>query len=197
MNHDKSSLNEIKYPMLKMVDEATQAQRSDKFHEQAKFWFNTNPTIIRELLSWIYQHQAQLHLPAIDEQNPTRTILDPFMGFGAVLKEALALDSIPIGIEINPVSWFFAHTEMEHFDAKSLSSAFRHLAKRKTWHETPLQEELHSYYKTTCPCEKEHTEKADVVRLFWIQTDLCSNPNCQKRIPLFEDFIVFQKKVTV
>jgi hypothetical protein len=197
MNHDKSSLNEIQYPILKMMDEAAQAQRPDKFHEQAKFWFNTNPAIIRELLSWIYQNKAQLHLPAIDEQNPALTILDPFMGFGTVLKEALALDSVPIGIEINPVSWFFAHTEMEQHDFKTITTAFKRLAKRKTWHGTPLQEELLSYYKTACPCEKDHPEKAEVVRLFWIQTDMCSNSACQKRIPLFEDFIIYQKKMTV
>ncbi len=197
MNHDKSSLNEIQYPILKIMDEATQAQRSDKFHEQAKFWFNTNPIIIRELLTWIYQNKAQLHLPSTDGQNPALTILDPFMGFGTVLKEAQALDSVPIGIEINPVSWFFAHAEMEKHDLKTISSAFRRLAKRKTWHGTPLQEELLSYYKTACPCEKNHPEKAEVVRLFWIQTDMCSNPTCQKRIPLFEDFIIYQKKMTV
>ncbi|MBC8553765.1 MAG: DUF1156 domain-containing protein, partial [Candidatus Brocadiales bacterium] len=80
------------------------------------------------------------------------TVLDPFMGGGTTIVEALRLGAKAIGIDLNPVAWFIVKTEVEPVDIDELKAAFERLANRKTLSGKPLKEEVLSYYKTTCPC---------------------------------------------
>jgi len=59
-------------------------------------------------------------------------ILDPFMGGGTTVVEALRLGCKVIGIDLNPVAWFIVKTEVEPVDAEQLKAAFERLANRKT-----------------------------------------------------------------
>ena len=118
------------------------------------------------------------------------TVLDPFMGGGTTIVEALRLGAKAIGIDLNPVAWFIVKTEVEPVDIDELKAAFERLANRKTLSGKPLKEEVLSYYKTTCPCCE---NEADSVYTFWIKSAICTNPNCKEQVPLFKNYIIAQK----
>lgn len=122
------------------------------------------------------------------------TVLDPFMGGGTTIVEALRLGAKAIGIDLNPVAWFIVKTEVEPVDINELKNAFERLANRKTLSGKPLKEELLSYYKTTCPCCK---NEADSVYTFWVKSAICTNPNCKEQVPLFKNYIIAQKSPSI
>ena len=122
------------------------------------------------------------------------TVLDPFMGGGTTIVEALRLGAKAIGIDLNPVAWFIVKTEVEPVDIDELKDAFERLANRKTLSGKPLKEELLSYYKTTCPC---CNNEADSVYTFWVKSAICTNPNCKEQVPLFKNYIIAQKSPSI
>ncbi len=122
------------------------------------------------------------------------TVLDPFMGGGTTIVEALRLGAKAIGIDLNPVAWFIVKTEVDPVDIDELKDAFERLANRKTISGKTLKEELLSYYKTTCPCCK---NEADSVYTFWVKSAICTNPNCKEQVPLFKNYIIAQKSPSI
>src|SRR5439155_17140050 len=65
-----------------------------------------------------------------DPDTNGKVILDPFMGGGTTVVEALRLGCKVIGIDLNPVAWFIVKTEVEPVDLDALKSAFERLAER-------------------------------------------------------------------
>ena len=125
-------------------------------------------------------------------------ILDPFMGGGTTIVEALRLGIKPIGIDINPVAWFVTKKEIEALDLDAFENEFKKL-------EEKVGGEIKSYYKTHCPiCKKENSrtyewdegnnELADVMYVFWVNKVKCLNPDCKKRVYLFPSFKIATKK---
>ena len=54
----------------------------------------------------------------------TLSILDPFMGGGTTVVEALRLGCTVTGIDLNPVAWFIVKTEVEPVATNELDAAF-------------------------------------------------------------------------
>ncbi len=126
-----------------------------------------------------------------DPDTNGKVILDPFMGGGTTVVEALRLGCKVIGIDLNPVAWFIVKTEVEPLDLDELKAAFERLANRKTHSGRTVREELLSHYKTRCPaCGN---EDADIIYVFWVKSAICTNPECKKQVPLFSDYLVAQK----
>ncbi len=74
-----------------------------------------------------------------------KVVLDPFMGGGTTVVEALRLGCKVVGIDLNPVAWFIVKTEVEPVEIDALKAAFDRLAERpvawndgKPLRETPL-----------------------------------------------------------
>ncbi|KJR40411.1 adenine-specific DNA methylase [Candidatus Magnetoovum chiemensis] len=136
-----------------------------------------------------------------DHTNDSETngikILDPFMGGGTTVVEALRLGCRVTGIDLNPVAWFIVKCETEPVDIEQLQDAFKRLENRITSSGKPLKEELLSHYKTECPCCGAGTEDADIIYTFWVKSAVCTNPNCKKEVPLFKDYIISQKSPTI
>ena len=124
-------------------------------------------------------------------------ILDPFMGGGTTVIEALRLGCHVTGIDLNPVAWFIVKTEAEPVDIDELKDAFRRLEQRRTLSGRPLKEELLSHYKTECPCCGAGREDADIIYSFWVKSAVCTNPNCRKEVPLFNNYIIAKKSPTI
>ena len=124
-------------------------------------------------------------------------ILDPFMGGGTTVIEALRLGCHVTGIDLNPVAWFIVKTEAEPVDINELKDAFRRLEQRTTLSGRPLKEELLSHYKTECPCCGAGREDADIIYSFWVKSAVCTNPNCRKEVPLFNNYIIAKKSPTI
>ena len=124
-------------------------------------------------------------------------ILDPFMGGGTTIVEALRLGCHVTGIDLNPVAWFIVKTEAEPVDIKELKNAFKRLEERRTSNGKPLKEELLTHYKTECPCCGAGREEADIIYTFWVKSAICTNPTCKKEVPLFSDYIIAKKSPSI
>ena len=124
-------------------------------------------------------------------------ILDPFMGGGTTVVEALRLGCHVTGIDLNPVAWFIVKTEVEPVDIDELKAAFKRLEQRITLSGKPLKEELLSHYKTECPCCGAGREQADIIYTFWVKSAICTNPDCRKQVPLFPNYIIAKKSPSV
>ena len=124
-------------------------------------------------------------------------ILDPFMGGGTTIVEALRLGCRVTGIDLNPVAWFIVKTEVEPVDLKDLQAAFQRLEERTTLSGQSVKEELLSHYKTECPCCGAGREEADIIYTFWVKAAICTNPNCRQEVPLFGNYIIAAKTPSV
>jgi adenine-specific DNA methylase len=124
-------------------------------------------------------------------------ILDPFMGGGTTIVEALRLGCHVTGIDLNPMAWFIVKTEVEPVDIDELKASFKRLEQRITSSGKPLKEELLSHYKTECPCCGAGREQADIIYTFWVKSAICTNPGCRKQVPLFPNYIIAKKSPSV
>jgi adenine-specific DNA methylase len=57
-----------------------------------------------------------------DPDTIDKVILDPFMGGGTTVVEALRLGCRVIGNDLNPVAWFIVKTEVEPIDLEALKT---------------------------------------------------------------------------
>ncbi len=78
-----------------------------------------------------------------------RIILDPMIGGGTTLHEALRMGANVIGVDVDPIPIMQARATLTGYPLAKLESAFTALV-------TSLREELAPLYRTACPhCEKE------------------------------------------
>jgi adenine-specific DNA methylase len=113
-----------------------------------------------------------------------KTVLDPFMGGGTSIVEALRLGCNAIGGELNPVAWFIVKKQVEAVDLDDLDDAFERL-------EEEIGPEIKHYYETECPhCDEHnnasHCDKyADAMYYFWVKLLPCRN--CGEDVTLLKD----------
>lgn len=131
-----------------------------------------------------------------DSETNGKLILDPFMGGGTTVVEALRLGCKVTGIDLNPVAWFIVKTEVEPVDVDALRAAFDRLAERRVaWSGKSVRETLLEQYKTECPCCG--NTDADIIYTFWVKSAICTSMNCGKQVPLFSDYLVAQKSPSI
>lgn len=131
-----------------------------------------------------------------DPDTKDKVVLDPFMGGGTTVVEALRLGCRVIGIDLNPVAWFIVKTEVEPVDLSALKDAFERLSERPVaWSGKPLRETLLNQYRTECPCCGAGREAADIIYTFWVKSAICTA--CKKLVPLFKDYLVAQKSPSI
>jgi putative DNA methylase len=130
-----------------------------------------------------------------DPDTNDKVILDPFMGGGTTVVEALRLGCRVIGIDLNPVAWFIVKTEIEPVDLDALKSAFERLAERPVaWNDgRSLRQTLLNFYKT----DVAEGIEADVIYTFWVKSAICTDPNCRREVPLFTDYIITQNAPSI
>ena len=125
-------------------------------------------------------------------------VLDPFMGGGTTVIEALRLGAKVIGIDINPVAWFVTKKEIEPLDLKQFDEEFKNLKEK-------VGKNLKEYYKTKCPkCQIKRMNRnyewnesdgyADIMYVFWVNKVKCLNPYCGKEVHLYPSFKIATKK---
>ncbi len=124
------------------------------------------------------------------------SILDPFMGGGTTVVEALRLGCKVTGIDLNPVAWFIVKTEVEPVVISELEEAFERLSKRTvSWSGKSLKETLLEMYKTECPCCG--NKEADTIYTFWVKSAPCTTALCTHETPLFSDYIIAYKSPSI
>lgn len=131
-----------------------------------------------------------------DGDTSGKVVLDPFMGGGTTVVEALRLGCKVVGIDLNPVAWFIVKCETTPVEIAELERAFEDLANRTVpWSGKPLKQTLLDLYKTTCPCCG--NADADIIYAFWVKSAICTDPTCRKQVPLFGDYFVAAKQPSI
>ena len=102
-------------------------------------------------------------------------VLDPFMGGGTTIVEALRLGCKVIGVDINPVAWFVTKKEVEAVDLATLDEAFQNL-------EDSAGKFIKQYYRTKCL----HGHNAEVMYFFWVKVAKCKS--CGSIVKLFPNY---------
>jgi putative DNA methylase len=103
-----------------------------------------------------------------------RIVLDPMMGGGTTIVEALRLGCRVVGADLNPVSWFIVKKEIDPVNPADLQAAFKGI-------DAKLGEQIRSRYVTKCP---DCGQLATAVYYFWVKRVPC--PVCGKPISLFQ-----------
>lgn len=112
-----------------------------------------------------------------------KIVLDPFMGGGTTIVEALRLGCKVIGGDINPVAWFVTKKEIESVNLDMLDTAFRNL-------EQTAGRQIKNYYRTTCP----NGHDAEVMYYFWVKTAECVK--CSAKVRLFPNYELSRRNHT-
>lgn len=136
-----------------------------------------------------------------DPDTNGKVVLDPFMGGGTTVVEALRLGCKVVGIDLNPVAWFIVKTQVEPVDSKELDAAFERLVKHIVpWSGRPLRQALLDLYQTAPPWMAEEVcglRNSDVIYTFWVHSAVCTSPTCRKQVPLFSDYVVAGKSPSI
>lgn len=108
-----------------------------------------------------------------------KVVLDPFMGSGTTLGEAVKLGAKAIGCDINPVSAFLARQAFTPASEEKLRAAFKQL-------ERDVAPEIRRYYQTRDP---QTGEMIPVLYCFWVKT--VTTPDGEV-IPLLSRYVFAQ-----
>ncbi len=136
-----------------------------------------------------------------DPDTSGKVVLDPFMGGGTTVVEALRLGCKVVGVDLNPVAWFIVKTEVEPVDLAALEAAFDRLANRTVpWSGKRLRETLLGLYKTAAPYTAPDSKKlgdSDVIYTFWVKSAICTGAKCGKQVPLFSNYVLAGKRPSI
>lgn len=105
-----------------------------------------------------------------------KVVLDPFMGSGTTLGEALKLGCSVVGCDINPVSTFLVRQALTPVSEMKLRDAFKAL-------EHSISAEIKRYYTTI---DRETGKPIPVLYAFWVKE--LETPKGE-RIPLFSNYV--------
>lgn len=121
-----------------------------------------------------------------------KVVLDPFMGGGTTVIEALRLGCKVVGVDINPVAWWIVRSALQSVSLDTLDQAFEEL--NRTAGQT-----IREYYKTTCPLclqRQEHLFEipvaADVTFALWVKEIPCID--CKRMVPLHTSYLITHQK---
>jgi putative DNA methylase len=108
-----------------------------------------------------------------------KVVLDPFMGSGTTLGEAVKLGAKAIGCDINPISTFLVRQAFTRVSEVQLRAVFNHL-------ENLVAPEIRRFYQTRDP---ESGKLIPVLYFFWVKTVITPDG---ETIPLFSRFVFSQ-----
>jgi adenine-specific DNA methylase len=109
---------------------------------------------------------------------PGRIVLDPFMGGGTTIHEALRLGCNVIGVDYNPVAWWSVRSSITLPDLASLEEGFLRLKER-------VSDQVLSHYLTHCPkcCEQGYA-----AFVLWVRKAKCER--CSSILRLHESYVL-------
>ena len=105
-----------------------------------------------------------------------KVVLDPFMGSGTTLGEALKLGCTVVGCDINPISTFLVRQALTHVDEARLRRTYAAL-------EADVRQEIAHYYTTA---DRETGAIIPVLYAFWVKELETSDG---ERVPLFSSYV--------
>ena len=119
------------------------------------------------------------------EKKENITVLDPFMGGGTTIFEALRFGCKVIGNDLQPLSLFVTKALVEPINEKAVNAEVKHLERK-------VGNRIREYYQTICPC---CGSKADGMYAFHVKK-VKTDAHCEEH-KLFSSFIITYKKGSV
>lgn len=110
-----------------------------------KWWARRTGTVFRGVLLDLLLDEGEDVMDAFYRRHnfSDTTVLDPFMGGGTTVGEALRLGCRVVGCDLNPVAWFLVKQAMREVDTPALLEAYRQM-------EDEVAEPIGAMYATTC-----------------------------------------------
>lgn len=105
-----------------------------------------------------------------------KVVLDPFMGSGTTVGEALKLGCAVVGCDINPVSTFLVRQALTYVDEERLRKAYREL-------EEAVRSDIAQYYVTQ---DRETGRDIPVLYAFWVKEVTTKSG---EMVPLFSSYV--------
>jgi len=147
-------------------------------HSVHKWWARRPGSLFRGLLldhllpdgesAWERYHTS-VDIPAETGTDPI--ILDPFMGGGTTLIEAVRLGVRAVGVDLSPVAWWTVRQELLAVPLEQLDHAYD-LVRRA------CAVNLRALYATRCPCGA----RAEGVYWFWVTVVPCARCGSEVRL---------------
>lgn len=186
--NNPSILNDFPFDKIYEVSRKEASRKKPIFFIHKYFARRPTCNFRLALLSLLFEGKTDIWSHFYDSlqipEDNSLTILDPFMGGGTTIFEALRLGANVIGNDLQPLSRFVTEAEIRPLDATRLKKQLSVL-------EEKVGKKIQSYFKTDCPeCGKE----ADVMYNFHVKqaktTSHCEEHN------LYSSFIIASKKGT-
>jgi putative DNA methylase len=131
-----------------------------------------------KLVSWDKKAESLWKFYSQDIQLHGKVVLDPMMGGGTTVVEALRLGCKVVGGDLNPVAWFIVKKSVENINPELLYQVLADI-------DRDLGDALRKYYRTTCP---ECGNEAEGIYYFYYKEVPC--PKCANVVPLMRNFFL-------
>jgi putative DNA methylase len=136
-----------------------------------------------KLTSWDKKAESLWKFYSQDIRLHGKIVLDPMMGGGTTIVEALRLGCKVVGGDLNPVAWFIVKKSIEDIEPKLLRQALVDI-------DQDLGSSLREYYRTTCP---ECGSDAEGIYYFYCKEVSC--PKCANVVPLMRNFFLAKSPI--
>lgn len=173
------------------VSELAHRERSafKPVYSMNRWWARRSSAVFRAILLGLVDDSSD---PSVDrlyvnarEAFPAaggQVILDPFMGGGTTVVEALRVGFRAVGVDLNPLSWFIVRNECTAVDLDALDAAYDRVATR-------VEAKIMGLYSTACPC---CAGDAQIVHSFWAKQADCGT--CGETVELRRERIVGRRR---
>lgn len=181
----KTTALECDFPIVEISQIAEQESWRKEVHRPIyhihKWWATRLGSVFRGItLAALSQPNTNVWDKFYDlHQFTNKVVLDPFMGSGTTLGEAVKLGAKAIGCDINPVSTFQVRQAFTRVNETQLRAAFANL-------EQKIASEIRRYHRTRDP---QTGELIPVLYYFWVKT--VTTPNGET-IPLLSRYVFSQ-----
>ncbi len=153
-----------------------------------KWWARRLGSVFRSILlysladknttDWNQNPDDLWRLYSQDTDFSGKIVLDPMMGGGTTVVEALRFRCNVVAGDLNPVAWFIVKKQIENINPEVIKQALVELEKE-------LGKELRRYYNTTCP---ECGAEAEAIYYFYCKELEC--PDCNEIVSLMRNFFL-------